>query len=132
MQFSFADIDAFVSVSGCFVGQHYYQPLNMIGSQRTTELSVQACHDRCANFNGCTKFSFWGNGSCHLNDDTSKLVQTDPTWSRSVSGPVSTCGLVYSLTADELDKPRPVGPQCPLLFYLDGELQDIRNLDNNA
>jgi len=132
MQFSFPDMYNFISESGCLVGQHYDEPLNMVGSQRTTEPSLQACHDRCANFNGCTKFSFWGNGHCHLNDDTSKLVKTDPTWSRSVSGSVGTCGLVYSLNAGELDNLRPVGPQCPLLFYLDGELQDIRNVDNNA
>jgi len=118
---------------GCVAWQHY-EPMNMIGTARSVESSLKDCRDRCANVDGCTKFSYWGDGGCHMNDETASIVTTDPTWSRSVSGHIDTCGIKHSAAVlnELLDNSKLVGPSCPLLFFLDGELQDIQNVGSNG
>jgi hypothetical protein len=149
MQFSFPDLSnhdgSFTSEEGCIANQ-YYVPLNPLGP-RSVETSLNACRERCEKIDGCTKFSYWGDGGCHLNDDNSELVDTPPSWSRSVAGSPSECGMPIDQTAadqpettEELDKARifgngrgdQLGPGCPILFYLDGEIQDISEVEDNA
>jgi hypothetical protein len=137
MQFSFADVSShdglFDSEEGCEVNRHY-EPLNMLGQGRSVEDSAVACRKRCENTDGCTKFSYWLDRGCHINDETSPMVDTPSDWSRSLSGPLSsTCGVKPEKSnndeaTEELDKSRPFDNRCPLLFYLDRKLQDISNV----
>ena len=110
----------------------------MPGQSRSVETSLAACRERCENVAGCTKFHFWGDGGCHVNNDNQYPTPSPASWSRSVSGPLSSCGLPPPDTTDPLDdtdelgKSGSIGNSCPLLFYLDGELQDIHEVNANG
>jgi len=139
MQFSFLDVSnhdgSFPSEKGCIVNE-YYIPLNPI-APRSVESSLEACRNRCEQIDLCTHFSYWGDGGCHMNDGNSELVPTPPNWSRSLAGPLSECGkpdmkdLEQKETTEELDKAITFGNGCPFLFYLDGEIQDISEVEYN-
>ena len=138
MQFSFPDLSAhdglIPSEEGCLVGFHY-EPKG----QRTTETSINACRERCESIEGCTKFSFHGDGGCHPQDDTSLMNSTSSSWSRSVAGPVHKCGIELPRTKTTKEFPfastlesKKEGNACPFNFYLGGELQDISDLEEGG
>jgi hypothetical protein len=146
MQFSFPDLSnhdgSFTSEEGCLVNK-YYKPF--LGP-RSVETSLAACRERCENMDGCAKFSYWGDGGCHMNKDNSNLKSTPSSWSRSLAGSPAECGtpieqtVEQQKTTEESDKARIFGngrkdqngPGCPILFYLDGEIQDISEVEDNA
>lgn len=138
MQFSFPDLSAYdgliPSEEGCLVGFHY-EPLSMQGHGRTTETSINACRERCESIEGCEKFSYHGDGGCHPQDDTSELVSTPSSWSRSVAGPVHKCGKELARTKTTKEFPfastrkSRTQSDCPFNFYLGGELMDISDLE---
>jgi len=145
MQFSFPDLsdhDGLIpSEKGCRPG--FYFDVDMQGQARSVEDSVVKCRKRCEVVEGCTKFSYWGDGGCHVHDDNSKSIITPDSWSRSVAGPVEKCGhpeKAMARTGAEIDMARVFGndnedeegPGCPFLFYENGELQDISDLEDDG
>ena len=49
-------------------------PLDMAGQKRTVTDSAGACQDRCLNTEGCSYFSWWADGGCHIQDSSAKLI----------------------------------------------------------
>ena len=65
----------------------------MEGEGRTQEASVHACQTRCANTEGCSFFSFWPDGGCHLQGPNAvKAEQFD-----AISGPKRCAGNFVSI-----------------------------------
>jgi len=132
IQFGFGDLSrhdgTFISEDGCTPYQ-YYNPTDKPGTDRTVEKNVQKCRERCDQVDGCTKFSWWADGGCHVNDDNQSERPSPRNWPRSLSGPKDECGLppaVPELSDEEEKKKRgTIGNSCPLLMHLDGELVDI-------
>jgi len=58
----------------CFQNNTYYVELdgkqNMLFGQRTQEMSPYACQFRCTVTPGCSHFTFWHDGGCHLTSYT--------------------------------------------------------------
>ena len=48
--------------------------LDMSGEDRTVTDSASACQDRCLNTDGCSYFSWWDDGGCHLQDSSAELT----------------------------------------------------------
>jgi len=131
-QFGFGDLSrhdgTFPSEDGCSPYQ-YYLNIDMPGSGRSVEPSVGACRERCENTEGCTKFHWWPDGGCHLNNDNQTPRDAPHNWPRVLSGPVDECGAPP--TPQELEddeekyKSLRVVNSCPLLMHIDGALIDI-------
>ena len=51
-----------------------YMPLDMPGEGRTVTDSASACQDRCLNTEGCSYFSWWNDGGCHIQDSSAVLT----------------------------------------------------------
>ena len=44
-----------------------YDPIDNVDQQgRTSESDASACQNCCSNVEGCSYFSFWADGDCHL------------------------------------------------------------------
>jgi hypothetical protein len=106
--------------------------INMANQGRSVE-NLQSCRKRCETTLGCTAFSYWADGGCHLNDANQVEVDSNRGWSRAVVGYLENdCGTpvvpedIPALEDDEESaKHGTIGPSCPLLMYVDGELQDL-------
>merc|ERR1712088_506709 len=60
--------------ANCIEVDGKYMPLDMPGQKRTVTDSASACQDRCLNTEGCSYFSWWNDGGCHLQDSSAKLT----------------------------------------------------------
>lgn len=137
IQFGFGDLSrhdgTFPSEDGCTEYQ-YYNPNDMTGQRRSVEPSVEACRERCEGVTDCTKFSWWADGGCHVNDDHQTPRASPRNWPRSLSGPKEECGHPPEPAELEDDEERfkagVIGPRCPLLMHLDGNLIDISQVGN--
>ncbi|CAJ1417518.1 unnamed protein product [Effrenium voratum] len=67
----------------CFQNDLSYRPVNMKLQRRSKERSALSCQRRCARVAGCSHFSYWSDGGCHLQDDDAQL-SAEP---GAVSGP---------------------------------------------
>jgi len=138
IQLGFGEIDvpAPPSENGC-ESMMTFSPTNMPGQSRSVE-NLTSCRARCATVDGCTAFSYWADGGCHLNDGNQEKIASNPKWSRAVVGYMEAdtegnkCGAVLTeadipeLTdADESANHGTIGPNCPLLMYVDGEMKDL-------
>jgi len=124
------------SENGCNTGVSFY-PLNMRHTHRCVVSSPQECRLKCMNKWGCTKFQYWANGGCHLNNAWQNEIVNPKHWGRVLTGTLdSDCGKPIADvpmvgTKNEIEKHGRMraswnnGGMCPLLMYLDGELQDI-------
>jgi len=112
--------------------------VNMVGQGRSVE-NLQSCRQRCDDTTGCLAFSYWADGGCHLNDSGQTEVASNPNWSRAVVGYMTNdCGLPVDAAdipaledADESAKHGTIGPNCPLLMYVGGVLQDLSMVSAN-
>lgn len=136
LQFSFGNITNYdgqvISEQGCNP-DHHFQPLTMPsleGKRAARANTLQQCRRLCEKKASCTKFSYWANHACYLNDDNQTETPNPDTWTRSITGTLdSDCGNTWplpQLLSDEEDAVRgEIGNRCPLLFLVDGEMQDI-------
>lgn len=133
LQFGFGDLNkhdgTFPSEEGC-TPWNYYHPINMPGTGRTVEKTIPDCRKRCEDTNGCTKFSWWQDGGCYLNNDDATLKPAPSRWSRMITGSLdSECGKPHELPKLAVKEERlfhgQIGRRCPLLMHVDGVLQDI-------
>jgi len=140
MQFGFGDLSThdgkYLSERGCTTYE-YYNPTNMPGQGRTTEVSIRACRKRCEDVEGCTSFSWWYDNGCHLNSPAQSPRPSPRNWPRAVRGTLdSACGTDF--TEEELADPEEAhkhggfGNHCPLLYHEDGELVDISSVGRNG
>jgi len=101
--------------------------------RRTVE-TLQSCRARCEANERCTQFSWWADGGCHLNDDNARRHASNRGWPKAlVGGNADTCGLPQPVpeivgSNGEQEKHGTMRHNCPLLFYLDGELQDLSDV----
>lgn len=107
-----------------------FDPVDMPGQGRTVEEDVTKCRERCENTDGCIAFHFWQDGGCHLSDGNQQQTDSNPHWSRAVVGFLDNeCGIPQDPPEPEHDDERAmhgsIGPDCPLLMWVDGELQDL-------
>lgn len=124
------------SEDGCTAMKYNY-PHNMPGQHISTEPNLMACRQRCEVTQGCTKFHFWYNGHCYLNDDNQHSRDTPADWGRSLIGDLSSnCGKPPAEMEIEEQEQRlkhgRIGAECPLLFFVDGEMIDISNIHGNG
>lgn len=133
LQFGFGDLSkhdgTFLSEQGCTPWTMFH-PINMPGHETSTEETLQACRKRCEGVEECTQFSWWNDGSCHLNNDAQVEKPSPWHWSRSVAGRIdSDCGKEHVLPKlpdeEEENFHGSIGKQCPLLMHVDGHMQDI-------
>jgi len=62
-----ATFSASSSTQVCYEQDSKYIPIDdIIGQGRTVESDVVGCQARCERVSGCSYFSFWANGGCHL------------------------------------------------------------------
>lgn len=109
-----------------------FEGVNMAGQGRSVE-NLQSCRQRCEDTPGCLAFSYWADGGCHLNDANQVETDSNPGWSRAVVGyldnecgtPVVPEDIPALEDEEESAKHGTIGPSCPLLMYVDGELQDL-------
>ncbi|CAE7566368.1 CATSPER1 [Symbiodinium natans] len=72
----------------CYEASTYYSsPTRMAGSERTVELSVEACQQRCFAVSGCAHFTYWPDGGCLLTDGSSVASPAPAKYSETVAGP---------------------------------------------
>ncbi len=121
---------------GCFA--MYTLDKYLEGYAAKTVGGIRECRQYCLKTEGCYNFQYtYGSGNCRLapHDATPAFIWGDVD-ARTVSGPVDKCGKDYAGRGDvhEFANWYGNGPQwkekgvCPLLFYIDGELQDISGL----
>jgi len=67
-----AEKDGSVGSTFCFEMNMQYVPLNMPGTDRTTEENANACQRRCQKNPSCKHFTFWPDGGCHIQDGSAK------------------------------------------------------------
>jgi len=86
IQLGFGEIDvpAPPSENGC-ESMMTFSPTYMPGQSRSVE-NLTSCRARCALVDGCTAFSYWADGGCHLNDGNQEKIASNPSWSRAVVG----------------------------------------------
>ncbi|CAK9010895.1 APPLE domain-containing protein [Durusdinium trenchii] len=70
----------------------YNDPVKMEGSERTVELSAEACQQRCQVVEDCAHFTFWPDGGCLLTSEESSVKAAPYKYSATVSGP-KYCGV---------------------------------------
>ena len=133
LQFGFGDLSkhdgTFLSEQGCKPWTTF-APVNMPGHEKSSEPTLQDCRKRCEGVEKCTQFSYWTDGSCHLNNDDQIEKPTVWHWSRSIAGRIdSECGKEHALPKlpdeEEENFHGMIGKQCPLLMHVDGQMQDI-------
>ena len=83
--------DAFVVLeenADCFEAATYYKsPIKMDGTERTSEMTLEACQQRCLSVDGCAHFTFWPDGGCLLTDESSVASPAPEKHAETVSGP---------------------------------------------
>lgn len=141
MQFGFGNLPehdgTFPAEANCNE-YYYYWPIDMPGQGRSVENTLQDCRKRCEDTEGCTKFHFWADGGCHINNDDQNGRHAPHHWTRSVAGTLeSGCGKPievdeYLIDEEEKRKHGMIRNQCPLLYYEDGVMQDTSNLQHNG
>ena len=110
-----------------------FEPVDMGGDgTRTVKSTTKSYRARCENTPGCTQFSWWADGGCHLNDDDAVQKPSPRNWPRALAGTLDgTCGMDFDLdialqgSNGEEEKHGEIRNGCPLLMYVDGELQDL-------
>jgi hypothetical protein len=141
LQFGFGDLSGFEddipSEHGCSTWTTM-DPVDMgheLNGGRTVEPNLEACRARCDANPDCTMFSWWADGGCHLNNDDAVMLASNPHWPRAVAGTTdSTCGLPddtpIELAGSDGEEAfhGEINEGCPLLMYVDGELQDLSSL----
>ena len=88
-------------IASCIERNVTYFPLDIPGHGRTAEPNVEACQNRCANTKGCSYFSFWDNGGCHLSgpEATKRNSCPKPVWNcgKTSAGPKLCSGMDISI-----------------------------------
>jgi hypothetical protein len=121
----------FPSEDGCEPMKYYFP--NLPSFAMTTEANLMQCRQRCDDTPGCTKFVFWYNGHCFLNDEghgQQQILDTPVAWGRSLAGTMaSNCGKKPEEMLIEEKEQRMkhgmIGSHCPLLFFVDGQMVDL-------
>ena len=107
-----------------------------------------SCRKTCEEQNGCTQFYFSADENCHMFNEKAVLAHKPKAWSRTLAGDVNNCGHphLYESKSPDKDKTILIGngtginkkknarkydQQCPLLFYVDGVLQDLSKKQQN-
>ena len=78
-----------------------YEPLDMVGQSQSREPSMLACQQRCARTFGCTHFTYWMDGGCHLQDENSHAFAETGKWNRPSAGPATCDGWVAPPPSEE-------------------------------
>jgi len=154
MQFTFPrfhdEEDTTPKERGCFV-RFSYDP-ELTGHGRSWHDDIVQCRERCESIATCTKFTYKYDGRCQVFGEDAELYEIPDHWGHRASGPVDKCGhpAHYKALDDnpakaaERAKAKVIGngstntggckhgDGCPVLFYLDGVLQDISNKGNGA
>ncbi len=139
MQFTFPE---FMSESGlpleeqgCLIN-FVYSP-TLVGHTAAPVDDLQKCREHCEETDGCVHFHFsTGSKHCHLAGPDALPQHKPLEWSRTVGGHVLDCGHPAKYEGrgeDDDEKAYLIGNDikygktgvCPLLYYEDGELQDI-------
>ena len=82
---AFVVLDA---TADCFEASTYYSsPIKMAGTERTSEMTQEACQQRCFSVDGCAHFTFWPDGGCLLTDESSVASPAPEKYAETVSGP---------------------------------------------
>ncbi|CAE7858674.1 TPK1 [Symbiodinium necroappetens] len=82
---AFVVLDA---MADCFEASTYYSsPIKMAGTERTSEVTQEACQQRCLSVDGCAHFTFWPDGGCLLTDESSVASPAPEKHAETVSGP---------------------------------------------
>ena len=83
----------FSGSAGCLEEDSRYSPLGDVnGEGRTDESDATACQARCLGVAGCSFFSFWADGGCHL----SSSAATKTTASGVTAGPKTCAGALVT------------------------------------
>lgn len=92
---------------GCFQDDVQWKPMDLPGQGRTQEANAESCQKRCAGVSGCSHFTWWRDGGCH------------------VSGTGSRSEKVVSLVAGPPHCPKATGgtPARQCCFFLDTKMQ---------
>ena len=139
MQFSFPEFFSEnglpLEEQGCMVNFIYAPTLEAHTAPPVDDL--QECRKLCEGTEGCVHFHF-GTGSkhCHMSGADALLQEKPNGWSRTVAGHVQDCGHPAKYEGRGVDDDKNaylIGNDikyeeehiCPLLYYEDGELQDI-------
>jgi len=150
MQFSIPefvnDDDMPPSERGC--REDIVYDVDIAGQPRTEEETIVACRERCESIEGCVAFTYVADGGCHVADDAARAMHKPEGWSRTVSGYVDRCGhpaKYEAIEGTEVDKAKVIGngsgngkvknrrgEGCPMLFYMDGEIQDISEVPDEG
>jgi len=141
MQFGFGDVKNWVkeppSEEGCEEWMTF-SPVDMPGQGRSVEVSQVECRKRCEGITGCTHFTYWADGGCHMNDGNQVKKPSNRSWARALLGSIDgKCGYeeekdIEIQGVDESNKHGSIGPNCPLLMYLDGEMVDLSHINPNT
>ena len=133
--------------AGCFENFIYDDNYELGEGVKTPNLV--ACRKSCERLDGCTQFSYSVDRNCHRFDDRAQMKVKPAGWSRTLAGDVDKCGHPdkYRVRGDaQIEYARPLGNgaaigkgkqhrtdnDCPVFFYLDQELQDISQVEDNG
>ena len=139
IQMGIGDVEVEENVAGC--GEwRTFKPVNMPGQKRSVERTVQGCRARCEDTPGCSFFSWWADGGCHLNNGDQKEVDSNRGWSKAFAGSLDgDCGkppAPPSLAESEEEKKYGIlgHNDCPSVLHIDGEMVDLsftRDMNRN-
>jgi len=80
--------DAVPKVTTCFQeGMYYANPVKLLGTERTVELSAELCQQRCQVVPDCAHFTFWPDGGCLLSGEESSEKAVPYKFSSTLVGP---------------------------------------------
>ena len=75
-------------VTTCFQeGMYYANPVKLMGTERTVELSAELCQQRCQVVPDCAHFTFWPDGGCLLSGEESSEKAVPYKFSSTLVGP---------------------------------------------
>jgi len=145
-------IDEFPSTVGCTV-KKYWEPRKQykrICGENPEDITIDAnchtngvkhgdnsvykCRERCQKTPGCAKFNYWADEKCEMYYDDANLIDQPGSWNLNLAGTMdSECGMEHPMPELKVEAERlfhgSIGKnkqqECPLLMYLDKELQDI-------
>ena len=78
-----------------------YSPLDMPGQSKSLENGAVDCQSRCKNTAGCSYFSFWEDGTCHLQDSDATTEIDHFAISGPSRCPNDPCGHCYLYDVDD-------------------------------